>query len=218
MKAYTVLLTSLVLCATAANAQTQDFMPDFEVSLIGGYQFGGAMDESKKVQHEDVFGESLGIEGSGKLGAIVDYRLGPALLLELSYDRHDSKFNFHNQDQTVIMKVSDLMQHVYQAGLMYNWGGSGPVQPYIGGTIGLTNLVPKEDFSSELLIAGAPVFGIKTFASKHFALRFQSRLLVTYMPRSDDYFSSPSGQGHYNHTINSYMTQIDFSLGVTIGL
>jgi hypothetical protein len=179
---------------------------------VGGYQFGGAIDETVKHEGTDIVGESLGIKGSEFAGAIIDYRLGPELLLELSIDRQSTTLDYHDADGVSVTKLTDLHVDVYQAGLMYSWA-SGSVQPYVGGTIGMTGMIPSGDLSSVRRFSFAPVLGIKTFSSKHFALRFQTRLLVTSMPKDKKYFYDA-----YQHTLNSYMAQIHFMLGVTVGL
>jgi hypothetical protein len=182
------------------------------VALVGGYQFGGAIDETVKHEGVDIVGESLGIKGSEFAGAIINYRVGPKLLLEFSLDRQSTTLDYHDANDGSVTKLADLHVDVYQAGLMYSWA-TGSVQPYVGGTIGMTSMIPNEDLSSVRRFSVAPVIGIKAFSSKHFALRFQTRLLVTPMPKDKKYFYDA-----YAHTLNSYMTQIHFMLGVAVGL
>jgi hypothetical protein len=203
---------SLLLGFSAGWAQSIQYIPDFEVTLVGGYQFGGSMDESVKHEGETTLGESLGIKGSEFAGAIVNYRLGPQLLLELAIDRQFTVLDYHSANGGDATKLADLEVDVYHAGLMYSWA-SGEVQPYVGGTIGMTSMIPNEGLSSVRRFSAAPVFGLKVFSSKHFAFRFQTRLLVTSMPKDKKYFYD-----EYEHTLNSYMTQIHFMIGATVGL
>lgn len=212
MKTHLLLSLFLLPCAAMSWAQGMQYKPDFEVTLVGGYQFGGAMDETVKVEGVDMLGESIGLTGSEFAGVIVDYLIGPKLQLELSFDRQFTQLNLHAIDRSSVIKLSNLNLDVYHAGLMYNWS-SGSVQPYIGGTLGLTSMIPTEGLSSVRRFSIAPVFGIKTLASKHFALRFQTRLLVTNMPKDRKYFYDA-----YQHKLNSYMTQLHFMLGFTVGL
>lgn len=207
-----LILLPLLLGAASGWAQSVQYRPDFEVTLVGGYQFGGAIDETVKHEGTDIVGESLGIKGSEFAGVIINYRLGPKLLLELSYDRQFTTLDYHDADGGSVTKLTDLYVDVYQAGLMYSWA-SGSVQPYVGGTIGMNSMIPSGDLSSVRRFSFAPVLGIKAFSSKHFALRFQTRLLVTSMPKDKKYFYDA-----YEHTLNSYMTQIHFLLGATVGL
>jgi len=57
------------------------FTRQFEFVVMGGYQFGGMVDET--TQQGGVFtpGPALGLSGSGNWGVIADYRLGSKLLL-----------------------------------------------------------------------------------------------------------------------------------------
>ncbi|MGH7493983.1 MAG: hypothetical protein ACREOO_16520 [bacterium] len=212
MKKTLLLALPLLLGVSAGWAQEIQYKPDFEVTLVGGYQFGGSMDETVKHEGVSILGESLGIKGSEFAGVIVNYRLGPELLLELSYDRQFTTLDYHDANGVNVTKLADLNVDVYHAGLMYNWA-SGEVQPYVGGTIGMTSMTPNQDLSSVRRFSVAPVLGLKVFSSQHFAFRFQTRLLVTSMPKDQHYFYDG-----YQHTLNSYMIQIHFMLGVTIGL
>jgi len=174
----------LLLGATAARSQSTSFKPDFEITLLGGYQFGGAVDETYKVHGVDFHGESLGLNGSEVVGVAFDYRLGPKLLLEFSLDRQNTKLKYSDETNTGFQDLSDIKVGHYQAGLIYHWG-AGSVQTYTGGTLGVTSLEPSAGLSSEVRFAAAPVFGIKTFSSKHFGFRFQTRLMVTNMPSGE---------------------------------
>ena len=208
-----ILLSLFVLAGASSGwAQEVQYKPNFEVSFVGGYQFGGVIDEAVKHEGVDTYGEALGIQGSEFAGVIFDYRLGPQLLLEFSMDRQFTVLDYHSPEPVTVTKLADLHLDVYHAGLMYVWR-SGEVQPYVGGTIGMTSMIPNEGLSGVRRFSFAPVFGLKTFSSKHFALRFQTRLLVTSMPKDEKYFYDG-----YQHTLNSYMTQIHFMIGVTAGL
>ncbi len=222
MKRYFLPGLFLLLGVVAAQPQSIQYKPNFTITVNGGYQFGGSVDETYKVDGVDYHGESigrgesLGIEGSEMLGVTFDYRLGPKLLLEFSFDRQNTNLSFRDTSSTSFVKLSDMHVDTYQAGLIYNWG-SGDTQPFVGGTVGLTSMIPTEGLSSVRRFSAAPVFGVKVFTSKHFGLCFQTRLLVTNMPKGQDYFTNSSGAG-YNHTLNSYMTQLHFTLGIILGL
>lgn len=205
----------LVLVASGLWAQEMEYKPDFEITLNGGYQFGGSVDETYKLEGVDIHGESLGIEGSEMLGVMFDYRLGPKLLLEFAFDRQNTKLNYSDSTNTGFVKLSDMHVSHYHAGLIYTWG-RGSVQPFAGGTLGVTSMVPTEGLDSEVRFSVAPVLGIKTYASKHFAFRFQTRLVVTNMP-SGQYFANSAGES-YNHVLNTYMVQMHFALGLVVGL
>jgi hypothetical protein len=214
MKRY-FLLGLFLLSVVAARAQQVEYKPNFEITLTGGYQFGGSVDETYKLEGVDFYGESLGIEGSEMFGVIFDYRLGPKLLLEFSLDRQNTKLNYSDTSNTGFVKLSDMHVSYYHVGLIYSWG-KGSVQPFAGGTVGLTGMVPTEGLDSEVRFSAGPLFGIKTFSSKHFAFRFQTRLMVTNMP-DGQYFPNAAGES-YNHVLNSYMVQMHFTIGLVVGL
>jgi hypothetical protein len=211
----TAFVFCLAIMANGLLAQGVQYKPNFEITVIGGYQFGGSVDETYKLEGVDIHGESLGLEGSEMLGAAIDYRLGPKLLLEFSFDRQNTNLSFKDTTNTGFVKLADMHVGYYQAGLIYNWG-AGSVQPYVGGTLGLTSMAPTEGLDSEVRFSAGPVFGVKTFSSKHFGFRFQTRLMITNMPKGE-YFRNSAGES-YNHVLNSYMTQLHFTLGLIVGL
>ena len=192
------------------------YKPKIEITPLAGYQFGGAMVEGNFSTQDDSLVDDLGISGSENLGLILDYTLSNKVQLELSFDRHFTQLNLHDGRTGQIIKLSDMTVDYFQAGALYNWSGSS-VQPFIGATIGAVHLNPTENLSDEWRIGAIPMIGVKVFASKYFAIRFQTRITLMHMSRSDEMFCDPAGLC-YQHPKNTYMTQIQFGMGLTLGL
>lgn len=212
----TIAIILVLLSADPAWAQETEYRSRVELGLVIGYQFGGAVDNTVKHEGEDIPGTSLGLPGSALIGIIADVRLAPKLMLEVSYDRQDTRLDFHDPASDTVTVVSDLRMHVLQAGLMYVWSAKS-TQLFTGGTIGFTDMVPRENLSNERRFSAGLLFGAKGFVSKYFGFRGQTRLLITNMPKNDELFCSPEGIC-YEHEINSFMTNINLSLGIFIAL
>lgn len=190
------------------------FTRQFEFTLMGGYQFGGMVDET--TQEEGVFtpGVALGLNGSANWGLIANYRLARKLLLELSFDRQSTTLNYHVpvDEHTEITPISDISVDYYQAGLLYDWSST-RLKPFAGGTVGVVVLTPKEDrYHSETHLAFATLLGLRYFFTNSVALRLQGRFMLSKIPKGELFFPN------YTHHKETFMSQIQFGLGLDVVL
>ncbi len=190
------------------------FTRQFEFVVMGGYQFGGMVDET--TQQEGVFtpGPALGLSGSGNWGVIADYRLGSKLLLELSFDRQPTTLNYHVPvgEHTEISPLSDITVDYYQGGLLYDWSVT-RLKPFAGGTVGIVVLTPSDErYHSETHLAFAGLLGLRYFLTDAVALRLQGRFLLSKIPKGELFFSN------YTHHKETFMSQIQFGLGIDVAL
>jgi hypothetical protein len=186
-----------------------------EIAFMGGYQFGGMLDETEQEGGVIFPGNALGLNGSGNFGVLVDVRLGARTVLEASWDRQSTQLNFHNGETEEISKASDIYLDYYQVGLIYDYSKTS-IRPFIGGTVGIARLIPNENFETETLFALSPIVGLKTFITKNLALRLQGRLLVSDTPQGY-YFKDAAGEA-FHHEKSTFMIQFQFGIGVVYGL
>ncbi len=209
---YNILFILITIMTTS-----QVFSQRVEITPMFGYQFGGAVDETE--QEEGVFDykDALGLNGSGYAGLIIDIRLGQRTLLEIAWDRQPTQMNFHegNGEAQEIVASTDINLDYLYAGLIYDWSQTF-FRPFVGGTVGIIRLDPKEDLKTEIHYFLAPVVGFKTFASKNFAIRAQVRFIVSNMPEKV-LFEDAQGEG-FHHEKETFMTQFQLGLGLVIGL
>jgi hypothetical protein len=187
-----------------------------EIALMTGYQMGGILDET--TQEEGIFdpGDALGLTGSGNFGVMLDLRLAKKVFLELSLDRQLTNLNYHEAPDGNIVRSIPIKVDYYQAGFIYDWSSS-YLRPFFGVSVGLVRMAPDEDLKSETRMNISPLMvGVKTYASKYFAFRLHARLLISDIPEKE-YFKDSSGQG-FHHDKSTFMTQIQFGVGMVVSL
>ena len=201
----TILLAGLMV--------TSGYSQKFEFSAIGGYQFGGIVDETTQKGGVFTYGEALGISGTQNFGVVLGYRLIPKMKLEISLDRQATDLNLHQviqgSDEREVAKISDVNADYYLVGLIYDWSSS-RIRPFIGASLGMLRMTPEGELRTETHPAFAPIIGINTFASRHFAIRLQARFLLSNMPKGSLFFDE------YQHHKETYMSQYQFGLGATV--
>jgi hypothetical protein len=187
-----------------------------EIAFMTGYQMGGMLDET--TQQEGIFtpGDALGLTGSGNFGILLDIRLAKKVFLELSLDRQLTNLNYHEAPSGNIIRTVPIKVDYYQAGFIYDWSSS-HLRPFFGVAVGLVRLAPDENLESETRLNISPfMVGVKTYASKYFAFRIHGRLMISDIP-GKVYFKDSAGQG-FNHEKSTFMTQIQFGVGMVVSL
>lgn len=195
----------------------------YQVALMGSYQFGATVDETEQAGGVFEWNEALGISGSGSFGVVFDIRLIQKMKLELSWDRQLTQLNFHEgimntppdqtSDERPVTKLSDLNVDYYLIGLIYDWSQTN-LKPFIGASVGMVRMIPKEDFSTESRFAFAPIVGLEMYASSFFAFRAHARFMIGNMP-AGEMFTPGSGDAYVHHK-DTFMIQYQIGLGAVL--
>jgi hypothetical protein len=204
-----LLILTLILNTSILLAQR------FQIGAMMGYQLGAIVDGTEQDQGTVHPGPGLGVSAAVNYGFLADINLGSKVILELSWDQQPSRLNFHNGETKEVTKLTDIKVQYYQAGLLYSWS-PGTFKPFVGGTVGFTNMIPSGDYQKETRFSAGPIVGFTTYASKYFGIRFQTRVLITNMP-SGDLFANSSGESLYSHHKSTFATQIQFGIGIVSG-
>ncbi len=184
----------------------------YEVSMLGGYQFGGATDETIQEEGVFIFGDAMGISGSINYGLYLDIPLKPKMKLEVYWDQQPSRLNYHDIQNDARLKIANLKVEYYQIGLIYDWSQT-RIKPFIGGTIGIIRMVPDvEDVTTETQFATSPIAGVRVLVSESIAIRFQGRISWSRIPQGQ-FFTQ-----YYEHHKETFMIQMQFGMGLTLVL
>ena len=182
----------------------------FEISVLGGYQFGGAADETTQKEGVFTYGDAMGISGSGNYGLYLDIALRPKMKMEIYWDQQPSRLNYHDIEKKEWLKIASLKVEYYQIGLIYDWSPT-RIKPFIGGTIGFIRMVPDaEEVNTETQFATSPIAGVRVFVTESFAFRFQGRISWSRIPQGK-FFTE-----YYEHHKETYMIQMQFGMGLTL--
>jgi hypothetical protein len=207
----TVLLTVLLIVAAAATARAQKI----EVSAVGFYQIGGAVDQT--TQEEGIFdvGQALGVDPSGGLALTFDYRLGARTILQLSWDQQFSSLRHFVPDPGSETRtetdISDLKVQYFLVGLVYDWSRTS-TRPYIGGSIGVVRMVPDKGFKTETQPSFAVSLGCRQWLNRVVALELRGRAAISLMPEGSLFFEE------YVHHKETFMSQFQIGLGLAFAL
>jgi hypothetical protein len=205
-------LCLLFVWAPSAMAQPRKA----ELSGHIGYQMGGLVDETTKDNGVDSLAQALGIHSAAVFGLIFNYHLTRTLHLELVWDQQPTQIDLIDRATGTTTELTDLRVHYYHAGLVYNWSNS-TKQPFLGMTVGMTRYQARGDFDSESGFSFAPVFGYKTWMSDHFGLRLHTRVILTNV-QAGELFSNPVTGFSHTHTKNTWSTQIQIGVAMTVGM
>lgn len=155
----------VVSCLLFAN---YGWSQKFEITPIGGFQFGGKM---------DVTNGKLKIDESSNYGIILDYYLVNYLQLEFFWLRQDSELKL-KEHFGVKQDLFKSAVEYFQLGLLYYFD-TGKVNPFAGFTVGAVNFAPQNiNQFSETRFAVALKGGVKYFFNDKIGLRLQGQLLL----------------------------------------
>ena len=205
------LAAGLLLVGTDAFSQPKRI----ELSVMAGHQFGAVVDETTKDEGVDSLGLALGALGAATFGVILDYHITPKMYLQLSWDHQPTQLEFIDRPADTTSILTDLAVNYYQAGLIYNWSDSSR-QPFIGMTFGVAHWVTNGDFRDETGFVFTPMFGYQAWVSDYFGLRIVGKVMISNMPAGTIFTSTSTGQG-FEHTKNTWVTQVSLGVGLTVG-
>lgn len=175
------LLASLVLfllLPALAVAQKVELTP------FVGYRFGGQIDEDANVH----FGSGdFDIDDDTSAGLILGFAVTRGLQVELIWSHQATRLledrGFFGGDA----ELFDIDLDYYHAGVAYQWV-LGQVRPFVGASLGATELNPDEPgLASETRFSIGIGGGVKLMFTRNLGLRFEGRLLATDLVDDDDF-------------------------------
>lgn len=165
-----------------------------EITLLGGIQYGGAIDDLVLERGLQLGGGSGSFEWGPALMAIAGYRVGPDGLVTLSYSRQRTQFDA----QTFFGGSYERSQISVDVGYV-QFGGeleipmNERVVPFIGLSLGASHFTPRRGGSTNWFFAGAFTGGFKFRITDWIGVRTQMRLLATAIGSDSQVFCVSSG-------------------------
>jgi len=208
MESYIVMRTAgllATLCfASAVQAQEADDpapIPGLEMTVFGGYRFGGELDladpdETVEVAEHSTF----------------------AVALSLARDDHSQYELFYSRQPTRLKHSASIgpmplkIEYLQIGGTLLS-GWPGPVNPYLAGTAGITRMTPDSpgtdantDFSISL---GA---GLRLPIVRHLALRLEARGYMTFVDTNTAFHCASGPNGSACRVLASGSSMLQFEL------
>jgi hypothetical protein len=203
LRALAVLLLTLPLPAVAA-AQV-------ELSLLGGYRFGGGVDAS--VQDPVETSGRLELDDAASFGVHLGYPVGEGEIEHL-YPRQNTRLQTARLFTGV--PVFDIGVETWQFGGSYYFGEDGDrVRPFIGVGLGLTRLLPDPAaLDDENRFSASFGAGAKVYLARHFGLRFEARGFFTVLDSEGNIFCGGGGTCAVNVVKSDVISQADVRAGL----
>ncbi len=188
---HSLLLAAILLILPSSAAQADDAAAPnanrarplesrFEISPFVGFRFEGEFDTGR---FDDFFNpfEDLNVASGGSYGIVVDIAINRRFMFELIASHQETEVELEGflfePDETLFEADLDY----FHAGFLYRWT-PGQVQPFIGASVGLTRLDPKNIDESSF---DRPSFslggGAKLMFTNHIGVRFEGRVFWTFI-------------------------------------
>jgi hypothetical protein len=185
----------------------------WELAAFGGYQFGGNFRDVDYAVGDDVFFGDLKLDPAVTFGAIGDFALTENVQIEGLVQLQPTKLKSKSSEQ----EVTSLWVNYYHLGFAFKipsqWN------PFVGITGGATHFLPtgEDNRESELRGSLGIALGVKRFFNDYWGIRFEGRVMGTYIKDSDSFFCSPPGSDNcFSYPSTIYMNQIDVVAGAVL--
>jgi hypothetical protein len=175
---------ALWLTAAPVEAQLGEVSPKrFEITPVAGYQWGGSMDTQGG---GSIPAGALRLKDSFAWGVIVSFLAHMGSAIELTYLRQDTDIEFDPVAGSNT-NLGEFAINYLQFGGRQEFGGGGPLSPFITGSLGIGILDPgASELSSSTRFSWSIGGGAKyLFASQRVGIRTDLKLWSTPVPSGE---------------------------------
>ena len=179
-----VSLLAIPMFVLSLPAGGQD-LKRFEVSVFGGYLYGGTVSDNRFPDGTSLSGELIQDRGHVQFdnaptyGIRVDYRLLRWLLLEAQASTASNSLVFKRPPPNGI--AHDFRTSYYLGGLVFEWPGR-RIRPFAVIGVGAAHFDPQEDPEDQIdetRFTGSLGLGMKAFLNDHWGIRIDARGYAT---------------------------------------
>ena len=174
------------LAASPVQAQLEEVSEKrFEFTPVAGYQWGGAF--STDALSTAVPAGELRLNDSFTWGGILSFLYGMRGAIELTYLRQDTDIAFDPLAGGTQRDLGGFAVNYVQIGGRQGFGTGGPLQPFLGVSLGIGIFDPKaEGIGSETRFSWSVGGGaIYMFSNQRIGLRSDIKLWVTPVPSGE---------------------------------
>ena len=186
---------------------------NFEITPYYGYRLGGELED---IEFPNV--DSLEIEDGSALGIIVSYSVHDNGQIEFQYSHQSTELKGNGDVfSSSNLVLTDLDVDWWLVGGNYTAGARrDPLRGFIGFSLGMTDLDPKEPaFDGDSLFAFSFYGGFKAALAERIGLRFQVQWVAALFDSENDAFCSSAGFC-FLVTESQYLDQFELSAGMII--
>lgn len=204
---YLLLLLSLLLPYFASSQV-------LELSPFVGYRLGGKINTDNP-SAGNLLVPNLDIKNTGLYGLHADINISKTIQISVAGDIQSTQLEEDPRDGNPNEKVFDLDVSYLQGGVTIQHPNR-PLTGYVSIMAGATFLTPKQNFESTVKGSGSMALGGRFYFAERFGVRLQMRVFSTFIGSDQDLFCDRDDQVCYQFTNSTFMTQLDFTTGLTI--
>jgi hypothetical protein len=165
-------LVTIIALLSVACAATPVLAQPAEVSVIGGYRFGGSVVEAAAPHRVDS-------DGAPAIGIVLDLPVAEGSQFEALFS--------HQQESVLVVpldgfapstRYSTSIDH-WQAGALQELEGGRRVRPFLTGMLGLTRYGVEADHAIRFTLGGGG--GVKVFPRSRVGVRLDGRVFATFV-------------------------------------
>lgn len=154
-----------------------------ELTPFVGYRFGGQIDENANFLGR----EDFDVDDGKSAGLILGFAVTRGLQVELIWSHQATRLFRDRGLFDPGAELFDIDLDYYHAGVAYQWT-LGQVRPFVGASVGATELDPEEPgLSSATRFSIGIGGGVKLMFTHNLGLRFEGRLLATDLVDDDEF-------------------------------
>jgi opacity protein-like surface antigen len=198
-------VTALLAGSTTVEQAYGDELPQFSISPFVGYRVGGDFRLSDTGQH-------ISLDDHAAFAIAVDARAGEGSEYELFYSRQSTALRGNG-----FTPVDTVVEYLHIGGTLA-LADAGPIEPYLGGGLGITRLSPGlAPGSSDTRFSVSLALGLRAPLTQHLSLRLEARGYFTPLDTDTGLFcrSDQGGALCQVRGRGSALFQGDFLAGAT---
>jgi hypothetical protein len=207
-------MLALILALIATGA-TDVAAQKWEITPFLGYRWGGKLNDG--VYEERVAGsDDLQFSSGVDYGLTLGYFVKPKIQIQAYWDRQNSSFGIVNDRLGIDTTLTDCTIDYYQVGFMML-----PLDPeirlqlFFSFSVGATYISPSDSrYEAEWFSSLGFTLGVRYFFTDHVGGLIQTRGMSTVMTEQDHLFCDELTQQCYGLPKDTYMGQINLSMGV----
>jgi hypothetical protein len=184
-----------------AGAQVLDAV---ELTVFGGYRFGGGF-------YEIATGRPVDVDGAASFGVVFDIPFHTDMQIEAMVTHQEARFTLPASSDAPETRWRVTVDQ-YQAGGLSEFG-IGRVRPFMTGTLGLTRYAAADD--TELRFSLSAGGGVKLFPTPRVGARLDGRVFATVVDADADALICITG-GCIGSIHARVVWQAEFTAGVVV--
>jgi hypothetical protein len=210
-KALVLLLIMTTMGVADAYAQRFEVTPNF------GYRWGGKLSDGGYTE-VGPYVVSLDFDSGPFYGLIAGYAIKPKLLIEGYWNRQHTALSVVNETLDESLSLGDGKIDYLQAGVsVLFFEPDIRLQPFFSFYLGATHIAPEEGGrEGQWFSSVGYAIGVKYFFTDRIGARLQNSGMSTIVTDSESLFCAEGGEPCFTLPKDTWMWQIDLSLGLIV--